>query len=201
MEFDNAAWVAGLQAGRDEVLVALRARLRRGLAAALRGRSDVCDSDLDDFSQDAVLRILDRLESFRGESGFTTWAMAVAVRVAMTALRRRPWQSVEPLDSRLREYADVSSGAGAVGSSGERVELLETLRAAIAEQLTPRQRQVLLAELDGVPQVVLADRLGATPGAIYKVSHDARRKLRRVLERAGYDAGSVRAVLAAKERE
>jgi DNA-directed RNA polymerase specialized sigma24 family protein len=56
---------------------------------------------------------------------------------------------------------------------------------------------VLLGELDGIPQVVLADRLSATPGAIYKVSHDARKKLKAVLERAGYDATSVEEVLAA----
>lgn len=190
----NDEWIAGLKAGRSDLTAALRGRVREGLGAALADRRDVTDADLDDFTQEALLRVLDRLDSFRGDSRFTTWAMAVAVRVSMTELRRRRW-ATEPLDERLIELAAPGPPGGDGNTSGIRGELLSTLRTAIAEQLTPRQRQVLLGELEGIPQVVLAERLSATPGAIYKVSHDARKKLKAGLERVGYDAGAVEEAL------
>ena len=53
------------------------------------------------------------------------------------------------------------------------------IRQAIAEVLTPHQREVLVAlTLNGVPIDVLAERLGTTRGALYKTLHDARKKLR-----------------------
>ena len=56
------------------------------------------------------------------------------------------------------------------------------------DQLTPHQREVLLAAaLNGVPIDVLAERLNTTRGALYKTLHDARKKLRNGLERPGFD--------------
>jgi len=168
--------------------------LRSGLAAALADRADVSDADLDDFTQEAVLRVMERFDTFRGDSKFTTWAMAVAVRVSLKALRRRRWAGV-PIDDTLSDLASAEPVAGVLARDA-RAELLAALRAAIATELTPRQRQVLLGELEGIPQVVLADRMASTPGAIYKTSHDARKKLKAALQRAGFDSDCVRETLA-----
>jgi RNA polymerase sigma-70 factor (ECF subfamily) len=159
----------------------------------LGGRSDVGAGDLDDFTQDAMVRVLDRLETFRGDAKFTTWAMAIAIRTSLSALRRRRFATT-PLEA--VEHDAPASGTADASASGARAELLAALRKAIAEALTPRQRQVLLSELDGVPQVVLADRLSATPGAIYKTAHDARKKLKAALIRAGFDGDAVKEILA-----
>ena len=60
------------------------------------------------------------------------------------------------------------------------------LRTAIAETLTPHQREVFVAlALREVPIDVLAQRRGTTRGALYKTLHDARRKLRRELAADG----------------
>jgi RNA polymerase sigma-70 factor (ECF subfamily) len=68
----------------------------------------------------------------------------------------------------------------------QHTETLEFLRRAIREQLTEHQRLVFQAAiLDEVPIDVLAERLASTRGAIYKIVHDARSKLRRALARAG----------------
>src|SRR5258708_18294245 len=52
------------------------------------------DGLLEDVVQDALVPCLERLPQFEGRSRFLTWAMAVAVRVAMSALRRRRWKDV-----------------------------------------------------------------------------------------------------------
>lgn len=190
-------WIAGLRAGESEATAALRARIRRGIGAALAGRADVTDADLEDFTQDAVLRVLERIDTFRGDSKFSTWAMAVAVRVSLTALRRRRWAAM-PLDERLEELVSPDWAGNTGAASGAREELIAALRAAIVAELTPRQRQVLLGELDGIPQIVLAERLSATPGAIYKTSHDARKKLKAALARAGFDTETVQQTLSSE---
>ncbi|MCB9851794.1 MAG: sigma-70 family RNA polymerase sigma factor [Phycisphaerales bacterium] len=188
------AWIAGLRAGREEAVTALHDRLRKGLGAALGHRSDVQDSDLDDFTQDAVLQVTSRVDTFRGDSKFSTWAMAIAVRVAMTALRRRRWKH-EALDDRLEAMASPAA-APSLDTNEARGELLAALHIAINADLTPKQRQVILGELSGIPQVVLADRLGMKPGAIYKTTHDARKKLFVALKRKGFDTARVLDILA-----
>ena len=63
---------------------------------------------------------------------------------------------------------------------------------AVAEVLTPHQREVLLTVVAGkVPLDVLAERRGTTRGALYKTIHDARRKLRAHLADAGLLAEEV----------
>ena len=67
--------------------------------------------------------------------------------------------------------------------------------------LTARQRQVIVGELAGIPQVMIAEHLGSTPNAIYKMSHDARRKLRDALEESGFDAEAARSILDGASKE
>ena len=61
------------------------------------------------------------------------------------------------------------------------------MRVAIEEELTPHQREVLVAiTLNDVPIDVLTERLDTTRGAVYKTLHDARQKLRRRLAAEGH---------------
>jgi RNA polymerase sigma-70 factor (ECF subfamily) len=156
---------------------------RRPTLPHLRG------NDLDDIANqaadDALVSILARLDNFRGESRFTTWAYKFALLEAAVKLRRRAWQGRElPLEPET--WSLFASAGIEPDESAEQSELLETLQAAIAEVLTPHQRRVLVAlALNGVPIDVFAERLGTTRGALYKTLHDARRKLRAHLEERG----------------
>jgi RNA polymerase sigma-70 factor (ECF subfamily) len=68
----------------------------------------------------------------------------------------------------------------------ERGELFGELQKAISSELTPHQREVLVATtLNGVPIDVLAERLNTTRGSLYKALHDARHKLRAYLAARG----------------
>ncbi|HJX75472.1 MAG TPA: sigma factor-like helix-turn-helix DNA-binding protein, partial [Gaiella sp.] len=77
--------------------------------------------------------------------------------------------------------------SGAAQARVESGELLAALRRAVAEELSPRQREVFVAvALNDVEIDVVAGQLESTRGAVYKVLHDARRKLRLRLEREGH---------------
>jgi RNA polymerase sigma-70 factor (ECF subfamily) len=145
-------------------------------------RGDELDDIALEAANDAALSVLRRLDEFRGESRFTTWAYKFALLEAAVKLRKRAWQGREvPLEP---ERWTVLASAGATpAASAEQRELLARLQHAIQELLTPHQRQILVAvALNGVPIDVLAERLNTTRGALYKTLHDARRKLREHLE-------------------
>jgi RNA polymerase sigma-70 factor (ECF subfamily) len=131
---------------------------------------------------DALISVLAHLDDFRGESRFTTWAYKFAVLETAVKLRKRAWQGRElPLEPEAWNL--FSSVTVAPDAAVEQNELLSALQTAVADVLTPHQRQVLIAVvLNGVPIDVMADRLDTTRGALYKTLHDARRKLREQLE-------------------
>lgn len=189
----NDDWLTELRQSSTETaaLEDLRSYLRSALARILRARAHIDESDLDDFTQDALVRIMENLDRFRGDSRFTTWATAVAVRVALGTLRQRRYHelSLSDVDFGVAEPAAASSG---VEPLLEREPLYGALRRAIREDLTQRQRTVVLGELAGVPSTVLVEQLGTNPNALYKLHHDARKKLRRSLARAGFDDDDVR---------
>jgi RNA polymerase sigma factor (sigma-70 family) len=192
----NDQWLGALQSGSvDEGVVAdLREFLKRGLTKAFGSRRDVSASDLDDFAQDSVMRVLGQLDSFRGDSRFTTWAMAISVNTAYAVMRKKSWgsrtfselglDSPESASSTGQEVADPSSNAA-------REDIFSAMRQAIETDLTPRQRTALFAELAGMPAQSILDELQTTPGALYKLYHDARKKLRVSLEKAGFSAKDV----------
>ncbi len=193
----NTQWLAELRQPTQtgQAVEELRTYLRKVLARVLLGRATVDESDLDDFTQDALICILQGLDRFRGDSRFTTWATAVAVRVALSSLRRRRYahQSLEELELRTgKPVAGTYSVRSDPGHAIDRKSLLKKLHQAINDTLTERQRTVILGELAGVPSGVLVERLGTNPNALYKLHHDARKRLKRALNDAGYSDEDVR---------
>ena len=210
----NEDWLEALQAvdtpQQAEALADLRERLKRGIFYYLsRERSDLSDlahSELEqmaeDFAQEATLRVLKNLHSFRGDSQFTTWATKVAVRVAISELRRARYKdfSLEAitLDGEMQSNLTALFATGRpVGPerSTEREDVLEKIQAAFETALTERQRTALeAAALRGVPLEIVADRMGTNRNALYKLLYDARTKLRAALEAEGLDISYIQSL-------
>ncbi len=196
---DSQGWIERLQANRaerDAALVELHALLlraarfevnrRRASSAHLRG------NDYDDLAQqsadDALVAILRKLGDFRGDSRFTTWAYKFALYEAAANVRKRAWQGREiPLNAETWPLI-VDDHQRSAQQSVETTDILAALGEAIDGELSPHQREVLVAiTLNGVPIDVLAERLNTTRGALYKTLHDARQKLRAALCARGMD--------------
>jgi len=186
---------------QSDALEDLRARLQRGILYYLsRERSDLSalahvelERMAEDFAQEATLRVLNNLHSFRGDSQFTTWATKVAVRVAISELRRARYRdlSLEELTADGELMPDEGSAALSSPPTGpekstERNEVFEKVQQAIATALTDRQRTALTAVgFRGVPLEIIAERMGTNRNALYKLLFDARMKLRAALEAEG----------------
>jgi RNA polymerase sigma-70 factor, ECF subfamily len=180
---------------RDAALAELHALLLRGAYHELRRRPEalarLSAGEIDDLAHqatnDAMAAILGKLDTFRGESRFTTWAYKFVLLEAGVKARRRAWQGREVTleDETWRHIADNAPGAQ---QTVEDSDLLHAIVDAIGSTLTSHQREVFTAlALNGIPIDVLAERLTSTRGALYKTLHDARRKLRTALAEAGYD--------------
>jgi RNA polymerase sigma-70 factor (ECF subfamily) len=157
-----------------------------GLKTALKSRSDFVDSLLDDFVQDSLVRILRSLDQFQNRSRFVTWATAIAIRVALTELRKRRWRDVS-LETLV---ADTGFEPSAAETSPDRESqpIIEAMYRIIGSDLTEKQRTVLLAEIKGMAQEEIARQMGSSRNALYKLSHDARQRLKQGLEKAGFTA-------------
>jgi RNA polymerase sigma-70 factor (ECF subfamily) len=199
---DSAAWLRALSRTgptRDAAIECLHALLLGAARTEVARRRTVADrgsGDLDDLAvqaaDDALVAVLRKLHTYRGDSHFTTWAYKFAVLEAAVRLRRRPWLGRElPLEADgWATLPDHRSASPAHRS--ETSELLHAIRDAIAEELTAHQRAVLVAlTLNDVPIDVLAERRGTTRGALYKTLHDGRRKLRARLASDGLSPGQA----------
>jgi RNA polymerase sigma-70 factor, ECF subfamily len=171
------------------LLRAARFEVNRRRAALSHVRGEELDDIAMQAADDALIAVLGKLDEYRGESRFTTWAYKFALLEASVRLRRRAWQHRElPLAPEGWEpFVDPGSSPEV---RVEQAELFAELKRGIDERLTPHQREVLVAiALNGVPIDVLAERLGKSRGALYKTLHDARAKLRAHLDERGLGAG------------
>jgi len=194
-------WVEALSTpgrARDDAVERLHALLLRAarFEVARRRRALGCVRDnLDDLdtqaADDALMAIMAKLDTYRGDSRFTTWAYKFAVLEAGTKVRRRAWQEREmPLEE--EGWSRLPDRRAAPAGDLETAELLGAVRDAIADVLTPHQRTVLVAvTLNDVPIDVLAERLATTRGALYKTLHDARKSLRARLAEQGLEGATA----------
>lgn len=184
--------------GRDAALVELRQLLIKSLRSALSGRAGADEGFIEDTVQVALVRILDHLHTFEGRSAFTSWAIAIAIRVAFIELRRRHWSNVslDELKERNPERGEAAEPSPDPQEQASRNSLIQLMHRLIQSELTPLQRDVLLAELNGMPQDDIAAQLGRSRNTIYKLGHDARRALKRAFDVAGYAASDILSVFA-----
>jgi RNA polymerase sigma-70 factor (ECF subfamily) len=200
----NEQWITDLQTdgdSREAALEDLRAIIMNGLPYALSRwvspSEPRFESLVEEVTQETLLRILNRLHTFEGRSQFTTWAHKIAIRIALSELRRKRWR-----DSSLDELVDneeapapeslLEDFSAGPETSVERADMLTRVRRVIAEELTDRQREaLLLLSVQDMPMDEAARKLKTNRNALYKLLHDARLRLKRRLTLEGLSAQEV----------
>lgn len=191
--WSNEEWIRALRSGGDEqqqALDTLRSGILRTLHWYLSERRSTWGLDrervkqlAEDFTQEALITILEKLPTFRGESRFTTWAYKVALHRALGELRRRWWKEISLEDLQIGGELPSWPLEGVRSPDPERIfqqeEVWRILKGIVEQDLTQRQRTVLIAHIfQGVPLDVVADHLGTDRDNVYKLLHDARKKLK-----------------------
>lgn len=213
----NDEWLNDLSAGGDIQESALTDLRQLLLRAALfffsrnlgdfggMARDEILQQ-AEDCAQDALIAVVDHLGDFRGDSKFTTWAHKFAINKALMSARRARWKDVsldEPSfsdDGVFFEWMKHDKSPGpAPDQAAMQDEVGKTIREVIERELTDSQREVLvLMVFHEVPMDEVVRHLGTNRNAIYKMLHDARRKLRNGLQARGFDIGETLALFSAE---
>ena len=206
----NEQWLSDLRdssPAKDKALIDLRKTILDGLPYALSGwlsRDDPNFNALaEEVTQETLIRVLARLDTFQGRSQFTTWVHTIAVRIALTELRHKKWRDVS-LDMLVEGDAEQSETArpefmidSRTGPeiSVEKQDLMAHIQRIILEELTEKQRQALIGVgQQGMPLEEVARRMGTERNALYKLLHDARLRLKKRMAAEGITPADALAV-------
>jgi RNA polymerase sigma-70 factor, ECF subfamily len=208
----NEDWLHALrQPGEEQTsaLLELRDYLFRAVFVYLRDHrtelSDFTHSELremaEDFAQEALLSVRDNLHKFRGDSKFTTWAYRFVINEALDELRRRHYRGKLSLDRLAEQESAVLKSLMEPGSgmdpelSAERQEFIRQLLFIIESTLNENQRLALLGvHFEGRSIQEVAAQLDTTPNTLYKMLHDARKKIRAELIARHLSGGDILAL-------
>jgi RNA polymerase sigma-70 factor, ECF subfamily len=200
----NEQWLSDLRASGESyetALADLRETILSGLPAALSGwlspNSPQYDGLAEEVAQETVLKALSHLETFEGRSQFTTWVYKIAVRIALTELRRSRWKDVS-LESLVETEARpaapqlMSDSTTNPETQVMQADLMMRIQVMMKEELSERQMLAMkLIAIHHLPMEEVARRMGSERNAIYKMMHDARLRLKHRLAREGMEVGEV----------
>lgn len=207
----NEQWLSSLRSSGEEqekALADLRQIIITGLPFSLSKYLSPQDPQFnpltDEVAQETLLRVLSHIESFEGRSQFTTWVHKIAVRIALTELRRRKWKDVS-----LNEIIDdksltdtpsiIEDSSFGPEISTEQNDMLMQVERLIKKELTEKQRKAMIAiNIQGMPIAEVARRMDTSRNALYKLLHDARLRLKQRLADEGFTPADVLSVFEQK---
>jgi len=139
-------------------------------------------TEADDLTQDVLIQMIRKLDSYHGNARFGTWLYSVTRNAATDRFRRERRRARASKDPRAF-MALVPESPEDPSRSVERSELGAILQ-TFFEELPERQREIFdLVELQGMPANDAADLLGIEPVSVRANLFKARRRLRaRILE-------------------
>lgn len=190
LDVESRSWLErlhGAEPTRSFAAAELHERLRREAAFHIRNRvrnrAEFPQSDIGDLAteaaDDALVVLMRKLDDYRGEGRFWSWAKRFAALEALVSIRRRIGADRVGTSADAAAVQDVPDPGPSMQERFETYELLKSVTDVLATQLTTRQRTALIATaVNGVSAETLAGELHTTPGAIRKLVHDARVKVR-----------------------
>lgn len=134
------------------------------------------DAMLDDATQDVFLVAARRHTEFEGRSSIKTWLFGIALRVVKTHRRTR-WRHERKLE------ALGHASAGAANDPIARRDAQRTLLLLLDTLDDDRRAVYVLAELEGLTAVEIAEGLGLNVNTVYTRLRAARLALREAAER------------------
>jgi RNA polymerase sigma-70 factor (ECF subfamily) len=146
------------------------------------------EADAEDVTQDVLLQLIRKLDTFRGESAFPTWLHRITVNAALAYRRKRASREQhhvrDPLDSFLeggRHAAPVRNWWVQPDRIAEDRETQRLIEKAIAALPEIYRDVYVLADVEGLANPEIADMLGLSVPAVKSRLHRARLLMRSAL--------------------
>ena len=139
--------------------------------------------EADDLTQDVLLQMIRKMESFQGDARFSTWLYTVT-RNAASDRHRKQARRTRLAESPKAHLALVPKAANDPAKEAERRELGDML-SVFFEQLPGRQREIFdLVELQGLSGAEVSDLLGIEAVSVRAHLFKARKRLRSLILQA-----------------
>lgn len=192
----NSDWILFLNKEHAEysrTLEELRKYLLNGLGYSFKNHKKLNKENLEDLCQEAMIRIVDKIDSYSGEALFTSWAMKIAVNTVLNEIRHKSWLNVSLENFEKNEsFLNTAKGYPIYMSPEKKIlrkEMAQLCNTLINEELSQKQRTAMVYRMKyAMPLDEIARRTGSTRNGVYKLLHDARMKLKNAMESKGIDS-------------
>lgn len=163
-------WIAQIKKGRMDAFNLLYQKHYRTLYNLCRNYTNTKE-DAEEQMQEIFMRILEKIDSFRGDAKFSTWAYRLAVNHLLNHVRSRPANRETELEV-VPEQAESQSDPAAVLA----------VRKAVSELPEGFRNVLVLHDQEGLKHAEIASILGITESTSRSQLMRARAALREVLK-------------------
>ncbi|HWG42142.1 MAG TPA: sigma-70 family RNA polymerase sigma factor [Gemmataceae bacterium] len=182
---EAAAWTAeeaSLPTTAEEIFYAYAPRVYN-----LARRMLDNDADAEDVTQEVLLQVIRKLDTFRGEAALTTWLNRVTVNAALLHRRKQSRRRERQVNTRLDVLPEHERACAAVSPRNapekqvmdrETQELIEN---AIARLPNIYRDVYVLADVEDMPNAAIGELLSLEVPAVKSRLHRARLMMREVL--------------------
>src|SRR5262245_50693613 len=143
------------------------------------------ETDAQDVTQDVMVQVLRKLDTFRGESAFPTWLHRVTVNAALAHRRKKANRHEQPSLAPVEEMGDGQHSHGPLRPWSARpedamldVERQQQVEAAIAELPDMYREVFVLADVEQMSNAEIAEIVGLSVPAVKSRLHRARLLMR-----------------------
>lgn len=143
------------------------------------------DADAEDVTQDVLVQVIRKLDTFRGDAQLSTWLHRVTVNAALAFRQKRTNRQKHETTEAAADVLETAPPAGpvkrwAVGPDEPvlAAEQAAVIERAIAELPSPFRDVYVLADVEGLPNQDIADMLGLSVPAVKSRLHRARLRMR-----------------------
>jgi RNA polymerase sigma-70 factor (ECF subfamily) len=146
------------------------------------------DADAEDVTQDVLVQVVRKLDTFRGEANLATWLHRVTVNAALAHRRKRAQrderETHDPLNFFLEDghhHQPVRPWSTTPAEQVQQRETTQLIEKAIADLPEPYRDVYVLADVEGLPNADIGDMLGLSVPAVKSRLHRSRLMLRDAL--------------------
>src|SRR5262249_30107284 len=146
------------------------------------------EADVEDVTQDVLLQVVRKLDTFRGESDLSTWLHRVTVNAALAYRHKRALQRAREASTSLEHMEDSGRPVAAVSPEGAEPdkqlpgrELKERIEEAVRGLPEMYRGPFVLSDIEGMPNAEIGELLGLSLPAVKSRLHRARLLLRDAL--------------------
>lgn len=172
---DDQAAILRIRAGdADGLAVLLRAHTGDGLRLAFRLLQN--RQDAEDVVQESFMSVLKNIESFELGRPFGPWFRRIVANRSHNLIKSKARRTGEELSPAL------PSGGAMPDELAQRAQTSERVNRALAQLPEDQRTMIRLFELEGFNSSEIAETLDIAPGTVRWHLHQARHKLRKLLD-------------------